>query len=85
MTFINLFQSSDFFDTIRSVENGIQDDFLSSPTDDFNASSDASSNIDGYISPRNDISESERSSIFTDESYVFLTPEGLKSDKTHYT
>ncbi|XP_044256413.1 uncharacterized protein LOC123006192 isoform X2 [Tribolium madens] len=64
----NEFMTSDFFDTIRSVENGIQDDFLNSPTDDFNTLSDASSNTDGYISPRNDVSESERSSIFTDES-----------------
>ncbi|RZC41218.1 uncharacterized protein BDFB_001189 [Asbolus verrucosus] len=64
----NEFMSSDFFDTIRSVENGIQDDFLNSSTDDFNTSSDTSSHIDGYISPRNDVSESERSSVFTDES-----------------
>ncbi|KAH0820561.1 hypothetical protein MTP99_019220 [Tenebrio molitor] len=64
----NEFMSSDFFDTIRSVESGIQDDFLNNSTDDFNTSSDTSSHIDGYTSPGNDASESERSSIFTDES-----------------
>lgn len=65
----NEFMSSEFFDTIRSV-NLEEEDLFKSNLDDFNALSDASSHIEGSISPpRNEVSESERSSTdYTDES-----------------
>lgn len=68
-------QSSEFFDSVLSLENNLEDGFFSNFEDDINLSSDVSSHTDEVLSPRSLYSESDKNSSCTeilDESYVTL-------------
>nr|CAI5823545.1 unnamed protein product [Callosobruchus analis] len=55
--------SSDFFDSVLSLENNMDDGFLSALEDDINLSSDTSSHIDEVLSPQSFYSESDKNSL----------------------
>ncbi|XP_076261989.1 uncharacterized protein LOC143197428 [Rhynchophorus ferrugineus] len=59
--------SSEFFDSVLSMENNLDDGFLSNFEDDFNMSSDAS-HIDEVLSPQSYYSESDKNSIYSAEN-----------------
>ncbi|XP_050314420.1 cyclic AMP-responsive element-binding protein 3-like protein 2 [Anthonomus grandis grandis] len=64
--------SSEFFDSVLSLENDLEDGFLSSFDEDNNMSSDAShsdaSHSDDVLSPRSYYSESDKNSTYSSEN-----------------
>lgn len=58
--------SSEFFDSVLSLENNMDDGFLSNLDDDINLSSDASSHMDEVLSPESFYSESDKNSSCTE-------------------
>lgn len=68
------FMSSEFFDSVLSLENNMDQDFLSSLEDDIQISSDSSSHIDEVLSPRSVYSESDKNSSFTENSDEIVIP-----------
>ncbi|KAJ8967281.1 hypothetical protein NQ317_001951 [Molorchus minor] len=56
--------SSEFFDSVLSLENNLEDGFLSTFDDDINLSSDTSSHMDEVLSPQSLYSESDKNSSF---------------------
>ncbi|KAG5885883.1 hypothetical protein JTB14_019145 [Gonioctena quinquepunctata] len=67
--------SSEFFDSVLSLENNMDDEFFSKFEDDINLSSDASSHLDEVLSPRSYSSESDKNSLYAenlDESGTLL-------------
>ncbi|CAH0562360.1 unnamed protein product [Brassicogethes aeneus] len=58
--------SSDFFDSVLSLENNLDEGFFPNFEDDVNLSSDSSSHMDEVLSPQSLYSESEKSSTSTD-------------------
>lgn len=68
--------SSEFFDSVLSLENNLEDGFFSTFEDDINLSSDVSSHTDEVLSPRSLYSESDKNSTCTetlDESASVLS------------
>ncbi|XP_018565756.1 cyclic AMP-responsive element-binding protein 3-like protein 1 [Anoplophora glabripennis] len=68
--------SSEFFDSVLSLENNLEDGFFSNFEDDINLSSDVSSHTDEVLSPRSLYSESDKNSTCTetlDESASVLS------------
>ncbi|VEN58364.1 unnamed protein product [Callosobruchus maculatus] len=59
--------SSEFFDSVLSLENNMEDGFLSALEDDINLSSDTSSHIDEVLSPQSFYSESDKHSLSSTE------------------
>lgn len=62
------FMSSEFFDSVLSLENNMDQDFLSSLEDDVQISSDSSSHTDEVLSPQSFYSESDKNSSYTENS-----------------
>nr|XP_023015363.1 cyclic AMP-responsive element-binding protein 3-like protein 3-A isoform X1 [Leptinotarsa decemlineata] len=56
--------SSEFFDSVLSLENNMDDEFFSKFEDDINLSSDASSHLDEVLSPQSYTSESDKNSSY---------------------
>ncbi|XP_028133695.1 uncharacterized protein LOC114328909 [Diabrotica virgifera virgifera] len=54
--------SSEFFDSVLSLENNMDDEFFPNFEEDVNLSSDASSNVDEVLSPQSYYSESDKNS-----------------------
>ncbi|CAH2004121.1 unnamed protein product [Acanthoscelides obtectus] len=63
--------SSEFFDSVLSLENNMEDGFLSALEDDINLSSDTSSHMDEVLSPQSFYSESDKNSLSSTD-YVDL-------------
>lgn len=62
------FMSSEFFDSILSLENNMDQDFLSGLEDEIQISSDSNSQIDEVLSPQSFYSESDKNSSYTENS-----------------
>lgn len=62
------FMSSDFFDSVLSLENNIDQDFLPNLEDDIRILSDSNSQIDEVLSPQSFYSESDKNSSYTQNS-----------------
>ncbi|XP_056636662.1 cyclic AMP-responsive element-binding protein 3-like protein 3 [Diorhabda sublineata] len=73
--------SSEFFDSVLSLENNMDDEFFPNFEDDINVSSDASSNVDEVLSPRSFYSESDKNSSciegYDDTSTILGNIEGF--------
>lgn len=69
------FMSSEFFDSVLSLENNMDHDFFASLDDNIQISSDSNSNSDDVLSPRSLYSESDKNSYTENSDELVLNNE----------